>query len=77
VQQLHHRRQPDRAPGFSPRVAIAQKQERGPQALAPTTKQIAGNLRDGLERGRTLPRQFFLDQREIFAYEIENLLDRY
>src|SRR5882762_1201455 len=57
-------------------MARGEKEERGPQALPATAEQVGGNFRNQRESGLALPREFFLDQREIVADKIKNLFDR-
>jgi hypothetical protein len=75
VQQFDDSREPNRtftaAPG---RVPIAQQQQCRPEPLSAAAQQIAGNLRNRLERGLALPRKFLLDLRQVVPNQIKKLL---
>jgi len=76
VQEFYHGSQPYGAAIGSACVARGEKQERGPQPLSATAEQIRSDFRNRRKSSLALSREFFLDQREIFADQIKNLFDR-
>lgn len=62
--------------GTLARVTRGKKQKRGPQALSSSAQKIAGDLRNRLEGGGGLSREFLLDRGEVVADEIENFPGR-
>jgi hypothetical protein len=76
VQQLDHGSKPNRTAVFATRIIRGEQQQRWPQALPSSTKQIRGNLRNCRERGVALTRQLVFHQSEVVADEIENLFRR-
>ena len=57
-------------------VRVAEKKERGAKALPSPAEKIARNFRDRLEGDGALAREFLLDEDEVVANEIEDLLSR-
>ena len=61
---------------FAARVTSGKEQERGAQTLPSAAEQIGRDFRDSGEGCVALTREFFLDQDEVVADEIKNLLCR-
>jgi hypothetical protein len=76
VQKFDDRGQADGAAVFAARIICGKEQKRGTHALPSAAQQIRSNFRDSGEGCLTLAREFFLDQNEIVADEIENLFSR-
>jgi hypothetical protein len=76
VQELHDSSQADRTAIGAACVARREKQERGAQALSAAPEQVRRDFRNRRKSSVTLPREFFLDKREIVADQIKNLFDR-
>ncbi len=76
VQEFYDGGQADRAAIGASCVARREKQKRRPQPLPTTAEQVRGDFRNRRKSSFALPREFFLDQREIVADQIKNLFDR-
>jgi hypothetical protein len=77
MEQFDYRRQFHRAAAahlWSRRIALTQKQQRGPQPLPSPTQQITDDLRDGLVGGSALARQLLLNLYEIFSHKLKDFL---
>ncbi len=57
-------------------VTIAEKKQSGAQAFATAAQKIGSYFGNGLEGRRALPCKLFLDEDQIVADQIENLLSR-
>jgi hypothetical protein len=58
------------------RAACGKEQEGGAQAFPSPAQQIRSDFRDSGEGCVALPREFFLDQKEVVADEIKNFFGR-
>jgi len=76
VQEFYDGSQTDGAAISASGMARGEKQERGPQPLSATAEQVRSDFRNRRKGSFALPREFFLDQREIVADQIKNLFDR-
>jgi hypothetical protein len=76
VKELYDRSQADRTAIGAACVARREKQKCGAQALSAPAEQVGGDLRNWRKSSFALPREFFLDQREIVADQIKNPFDR-
>ena len=76
VQEFYDSSQADRTAIRAACVARREKQERGAQALSATAKQVRGDFRNRRKSSFALPREFFLNKRDIVADQIKNLFDR-
>jgi len=76
VQEFYDGGQTDRAAIGASGMARGEKQERGPQPLSATAEQVRSDFRNRRKSSFALPREFFLDKREIVADQIKNLFDR-
>ena len=76
VQEFHDGSKPDGASIGASCVARREKQEGGAQALPTAAEQVRRDFRNRRKSSVALPREFFLDQREIIADQIKNLFDR-
>ncbi|MGB2901002.1 MAG: hypothetical protein WBB89_17205 [Candidatus Acidiferrum sp.] len=76
MQEFYDGSQTDGAAIGAACVARREKQERGPQPLSATAEQVRSDFRNRRKGSFALPREFFLDQREIVADQIKNLFDR-
>ncbi len=56
-------------------MARREEQERRPQPLSAAAEQVRRDFRNRRKSSFALPREFFLDQREIVADQIKNLFD--
>jgi len=76
MKKFDHGCEANRAAILAARIARGKEQERGTQALSAAAQQISGDFRDRWKRSLALPREFFFDENEVFADEIENLFGR-
>jgi hypothetical protein len=67
MEKLNDGCQADRAGAVRARIAIAKYEQRGAQAFAAATQEVAGYFRNWFECCSTLPRKFFFDEDEIVA----------
>jgi len=75
MKEFYHGSQMDGAAIGAAYVTRREKQERRPQPLPTTAEQVRGDFRNRRKSSFALPREFFLDQREIVADQIKNLFD--
>jgi hypothetical protein len=76
VQEFYNGSQTDRAAIGASGMTRREEQERGAQALPATAEQVGRDFGNRRKSSFALPREFFLDQREIVADQIKNLFDR-
>ena len=75
MQEFDDRSQSDGTAIGASCVARREKQERGAQTLPPAAEQVRRDFRNRRKSSFALPREFFLDKREIVADQIKNLFD--
>jgi hypothetical protein len=76
VQEFYDRSQSDGTAIRASCMARREKQERRPQSFSATAEQVCGDFRSWRKGSFALPREFFLDKREVVADQIKNLFDR-
>jgi hypothetical protein len=67
MEKFHDRCQANRTRAAGARIAVAKYEQRGAQAFAAATQEIASDFRNWFKCGSTLPRKFFFDEDEIVA----------